>query len=104
MKSNIPFKVKKDDDAFNLKRLSSVGIRMWQYRMNKINLWFNENRKEYLWIHCHIFRHSFATRLYSESNIIIKDLCEIMGHKDEQTIDKYIHKKRNKTKLKEKLN
>ena len=27
-----------------------------------------------------------------------------MGHKDEQTIDKYLHKKRDNTKLKEKLN
>jgi integrase len=54
--------------------------------MVDISLWFNKNRKEKIWIHCHLFRHSFATRLYSESDISIKDLCKVMGHKDEQTI------------------
>jgi len=51
-----------------------------------------------------LFRHSFATKLFSESDISIKDLCKVMGHADEQTIYRYIHKKREDTILKDKLN
>ena len=63
--------------------LSDVKKDMWFTRMRQLNDWYNENKQDKQSIYTHIFRHSYATRLYNTAIVNLKDLSNLIGHADE---------------------
>ena len=64
---------------------------MWFSRMRQLNDWYNEGKQDKQSIYTHIFRHSFTTRLYETGVFNLKQMADLIGHADEQTIKRYIH-------------